>query len=138
MSYRLITKASITITPATGEVITAPVDIRAYQAPKKPASGSLTLDGTSVDFKRTGGKGRGLLNRQYVYFPLGKESAYVEVTEAQASAITAGAVVAITTTPTPVPPAPEAPSTPEPVTAEQAAPEAPAPEAPKAPRRARK
>jgi hypothetical protein len=133
MSYRLITKASITITPATGEVITAAVDVRAYPSPKKVASGSLTLDGTSVDFKRTGGKGRGLLNRQYVYFPLGKESAYIEVTEAQATAITAGAVVAITTTPTPAPAAAEAPSNPEPVTTE-----APAPEAPKAPRRARK
>lgn len=96
MSYRLITKATLVITPATGEAISAIAEVRAYPAPKRPASGNLTVDGTSVDFRRTGGKGRGLLNRQYVYFPLGNESAYIEVTDEQATAITAGAAIAIT------------------------------------------
>jgi hypothetical protein len=93
MSYRLITKATLTVLAASGSAI-APriIEVRAYPSPKRDASGSLTLDGTTVSYKRTGGKGRGTSDHRYVYFPVGTESAYSEITEAEAMAFVGGSV----------------------------------------------
>ena len=77
MSYRLITKATLTIVAASGvALVPRVIDIRAYPSPKRDASGMLTLDGVMVSYKRTGGKGRGTADHCYVYFPVGTESAY--------------------------------------------------------------
>lgn len=103
MSYRLITKATMTIVPLSGDPIVSVVEIRAYQAPKGPAKGQINVDGASTDYKRTSGRGRGLVNRIYLYIPFGKESAYFEITEAQDKAIAAGGTATlevITTTAT--------------------------------------
>ena len=95
MSYRLITKATITVKPVTGDPIVGDIAIRAYPAPKSPAKGQLTIDGSTTDFRRTGGRGRGLVNHQYLYAMVGKESGFWEITEAMGSAITAGATITV-------------------------------------------
>lgn len=122
MSYRLITKAVLAITNAAGETTSADVEVRAYPAPKRDASGTITVDGKVAQYKRTGGKGRGVSDTRYMYFPMKGESAYCAITEAQATALVGGQVaidrvVAVEPTPavveqptTPVEPTPEAPA----------------------------
>lgn len=95
MSYRLITKATLVIESANNERIERVVEIRAYPSPKRDAVGTLSVNGEDVPYKRTGGKGRGTQDRRYMYFPLGAESAYVEITESEANALP-GARVAFT------------------------------------------
>jgi len=85
MSYRLITKATLTL--ANGETT---VDVRAYQSPKGAPVGSLELNGQDVPFKLTGGQGRGSVVRCYAYFPLRGESAYIEITRDQMAELKAG------------------------------------------------
>ena len=92
MSYRLITKALFTVVSATGIEIKRELDVRAYPSPKRDASGAITVDGNTASYKRTGGKGRGTADRRYAYFPLGTESAYIEITEAEATAMVGGTV----------------------------------------------
>lgn len=93
MSYRLITKATLAITNAAGvESPPRVVEVRAYPSPKRDAAGMLTVDGAQVSYKRTGGKGRGTADRRYAYFPMGTESAYIEITEAEATAFVGGQV----------------------------------------------
>ena len=132
MSYRFIAKATITVTPKGGQPIVHNESIRAYPAPKRPASGQITVGDKQVAYQRTGGKGRGLLNHDYLYFPFANESAYIEITREQAIALTGGAVCVIT-------PQVEQAKAAEPVAepVEQVA-EPVAPEAPKAKRRGRK
>lgn len=133
MSYRLITRATLTIVAATGDQSTREVDVRAYPAPKRDAAGAITVDGQATTYRRTGGKGRGTQDRRYAYFPHGPAatSAYIEITEAEAAAMIGGTITITSITapaaPTPVAtPAPAAEPTPaEPV----------ADAAPKAPRR---
>lgn len=96
MSYRLITKAVLTIVSAAGQILTREIEVRAYPAPKRAPVGSLILDGTTVAYQRTGGKGRGTIDRQFAYFPLKFESAYFELTAAESVAFP-GATVTITT-----------------------------------------
>lgn len=85
MSYRLITKATLTL--ANNE---SQVDVRAYVSPKGASVGTLSLNGTDVPFKLTGGQGRGSVVRCYAYFPLGTESAYIEITKDQMAEFKAG------------------------------------------------
>lgn len=131
MSYRLITRAILSVTSAVGDVINRELDVRAYPSPKRDAAGALTLDGVTVAYKRTGGKGRGTADRRYAYFPMGTESAYIEITEAEATAFVGGQVT-ITRIVKEAAPAPAA--TPAEAPAAEQAP-TPTPEAPKAPRR---
>jgi hypothetical protein len=135
MSYRLIVSAVLSIVSASGAKSEAKKEVRAYVAPKAPATGEIeivALDGSrsTAPTKRTGGIGRGTVVRNYLYFPLafgGKaESAYVEIDASEAAALIGGraslALVAEPATPAP---------------AEAEAPKAEAPEAPKATRRAK-
>lgn len=92
MSYRLITKALFSVVSAIGVESKRELDVRAYPSPKRDDSGGLTIDGNNASYKRTGGKGRGTADRRYAYFPLGGESAYIEITEAEATAMVGGAV----------------------------------------------
>lgn len=128
MSYRLITRATLTIVAATGVTTTRELDIRAYPAPKRDAAGAITVDGNATVYRRTGGKGRGTMDRRYAYFPHGPAatSAYIEITEQEAAAMIGG-TIAVTSIAAPA----TAASAPAPT--ELIAPEAP--EAPKAPRR---
>lgn len=98
MSYRLITRATLTIKPLTGESVTGEVILRAYAAPKSPAKGSLTLDGVATDYKRTGGRGRGLISHTYLYVPYKGESAFFEITEAMDKALVGGTATLDTVT----------------------------------------
>ena len=121
MSYRLITKATLTVKPLTGESVTGEVTLRAYTAPKSPAKGQIAIDGSPVDYKRTGGRGRGLVNHTYLYVAYKGESAFFEITEAMDKALVGGTATLTT------------------ITAEQAQPEQAQPEQPaKAPRRGKK
>ena len=54
MSYRLITKASLVITPIAGEPIGGEVTLRAYTAPKSPAKGQID---TALQDRLFGGDG---------------------------------------------------------------------------------
>ena len=121
MSYRLITRATLTIVAASGATTTRELDIRAYPAPKREAAGAIVVDGNATVYRRTGGKGRGTIDRRYAYFPYGAAavSTYIEITEAEAAAMIGG-TISVTSIAAPV-----------------AAPVAAAPEAPKAPRRVR-
>lgn len=98
MSYRLITKATLTVKPLTGESVTGEVTLRAYTAPKSPAKGQLTLDGSPVDYKRTGGRGRGLVSHTYLYVQYKGESAFFEITEAMDKALVGGTATLDTVT----------------------------------------
>lgn len=87
MSYRLITKAFAL--SLNGVVRQA--DIRAYAAPKTPATLTATIGGSEAPIKLTGGIGRGSVVRSYMYFMFNEESAYIEITGAEYAAIKAGA-----------------------------------------------
>ena len=93
MSFRLVSTAILTIANES-----LPIDIRAYPAPKKPASAALVFNGDTVPYKRTGGKGRGLLNRSYVYFIRGEESVYFELPEALVYLVNSRAPISIVET----------------------------------------
>ena len=94
MSYRLITKASFTLSGnATREV-----DVRAYAAPKGASVGTITLNGAGdVSFKLTGGQGRGAVVRSYMYFTHKGESAYIEITRDEFTALKAGGKASVDT-----------------------------------------
>lgn len=96
MSYRLITRATLTIVAATGVTTTRDLEVRAYPAPKRDAAGAITVDGQACSYKRTGGKGRGTADRRYVYAPVKGESAYFEITEQEAAAMIGGTVTLAT------------------------------------------
>lgn len=85
MSYRLITKATIAIN--NNERM---ADVRAYAAPKGAAIGQVQLNGNAVDFKLTGGQGRGTVVRCYAYFMLNGESAYIEISATELASLKAG------------------------------------------------
>jgi hypothetical protein len=127
MTYRLITKAILTITSAAGVKSEREIEIRAFASPKRDAVGALTVDGVSVSYKRTGGKGRGTVDTRYMYFPAKGESAYAAITASEATALVGGtASIAALAPVTPVAPPAEAPA------------EAPAPTLTRAQRRASK
>jgi hypothetical protein len=94
MSYRLITKALFSIADTNGKTTSREVEVRAYAAPKRDAVGQVTINGDFQPYKRTGGKGRGTADRRYMYFPFKHgdkvESAYIEITEAEATALAGG------------------------------------------------
>ena len=98
MSYRLITKAILTVKPIAGESVSGEVALRAYAAPKSPAKGSLTLDGVATDYKRTGGRGRGLVSHTYLYVQYKGESTFFEITEAMDKALVGGTATLTTVT----------------------------------------
>ncbi len=124
MSYRLITKATLTIVSAAAQTLTREVEVRAYPAPKRAAVGLINVDGADVSYQRTGGKGRGPADKQYAYFPFGAESAYVELTAAEATALVGGrATIIRVVAPVEQAPVEQAPAAP----VEQPAAEAPAP-----------
>lgn len=104
MSYRLITKAAISINGESD----ANIEIRAYAAPKGDPKGMITVDHFDVPFKLTSGAGRGQATKFYVYIPYGGTSAYFEVTEAQFADLKAGKP-AIVFKPEPVAPVAETP-----------------------------
>ena len=133
MSYRLITKASLVITPIAGEPIGGEVALRAYTAPKSPAKGQIDVDGNATDYRRTGGKGRGLISHTYLYVNYKGESAFFEITDAQAAALSAGGKATLVTLAAGAPAA-EAPKAEAPK-AEAPKAEQPAATAKKAPRR---
>jgi hypothetical protein len=85
MSYRLITKATLTLN--NNESI---VDVRAYAAPKGASVGEFSLNGESTPFKLTGGQGRGTVVRCYMYFMLDEVSAYIEINKDQLTELKAG------------------------------------------------
>lgn len=98
MSYRLITKATLTVKPLTGESVTGEVILRAYTAPKSPAKGQIAIDGSPTDYKRTGGRGRGLVNHTYLYVTYRNESTFFEITEAMDKALVGGTATLDTVT----------------------------------------
>lgn len=101
MSYRLITRATLTIVAATGVTTTRELDVRAYPAPKRDAAGAITVDGNATVYRRTGGKGRGTMDRRYAYFTHGAAatSAYIEITEQEATAMIGGTITVTSLTP---------------------------------------
>lgn len=115
MSYRLITKAILSIVNATGVKSEREIEVRAYPAPKRDASGAIEVDGVSASYKRTGGKGRGTADNRYMYFPAKGESAYCDITESEAQALVGGTVV-VTSVAAPAPVA--TPAAPAPVVAD--------------------
>jgi hypothetical protein len=131
MSYRLITRATLTVTNAAGATITRELDVRTYPSPKREAAGMLTLDGASVAYKRTGGKGRGTADRRYAYFPMGTESAYIEITEAEATAFVGGQVTITRVAKAADPALVATPAAPTEAPAPTPAPKAAAPKAPR-------
>lgn len=92
MSYRLITKANMTIKSADGKTTERQVECRQYAAPKRDNAGMIDIDGNSVGFKRTGGKGRGTADHRYMYAPIKGVSAFWSITEAEATALVGGTV----------------------------------------------
>lgn len=105
MSYRIITKASLIITNAAGVKTEREVAARAYPAPKRDAAGSITIDGVSATYKRTGGKGRGTSDNRYMYAQVKQTSAFWPITEAEAAALVGG-VATLTSVAEPVAAAP--------------------------------
>jgi len=94
MSYRLITKASFSLSGAASRE----VDIRAFKSPKGASVGNLTLNGGGdVPFKLTGGQGRGTVVRCYCYFFHKGESAYIEVSRDEFAALKSGAQASVDT-----------------------------------------
>jgi hypothetical protein len=92
MSYRLITKATL-----TGATLERMADVRAYAAPKGASVGVFTLNGESTPFKLTGGQGRGTVVRCYMYFMLRGESAYIEISKDEMTELKTGNQFVITT-----------------------------------------
>ena len=118
MSYRLITKATLTITSATGTPFARDIEVRAYPSPKRDASGAITVDGVSASYKRTGGKGRGTSDNRYMYFPAKGESAYCAITDDEAMALIGGNVTVVSAAPVaPVAPVAGSEPTSEPIAA---------------------
>lgn len=95
MSYKLITKAVLTITNAAGEIMTREVQCRSYPAPKRDASGSITIDGADSSYKRTGGKGRGTVDSRYMYATVKGVQCFWAITEAEATAAVGGTVALV-------------------------------------------
>ena len=62
MSYRLISRAALTVNALTVEV-----EFRSYPLPKTAAKLPLVLDGSDATFQLTGGKGRGDEVKCYMY-----------------------------------------------------------------------
>ena len=92
MSYRLITNANFVITSADGTTSERVVEVRLYPAPKRDAQGVITVDGEQVQFKRTGGKGRGTADNRYAYAPVKGQSGFWAITEAEAAAMIGGTI----------------------------------------------
>ena len=90
MSYRLITKALLTITSADGVKSERIVECRLYPVPKRDAAGTITIDGKSESFKRTGGKGRGTTDNRYMYATVKGQAAFWAITEPEATALAGG------------------------------------------------
>lgn len=90
MSYRLITNATFAVTSASGEKTERNVEVRLYPAPKRDASGLITVDGSEVSYKRTGGRGRGTTDNRYVYATVKALSGFFLITEAESSALVGG------------------------------------------------
>lgn len=117
MSYKLITKAILSITGSDGKKHATNVDVRAYASPKRDEAGKITIDGKQVPFKRTGGKGRGTQDNRYMYATVKGESAFFPITAAQADALNGAKAVElefakeVAVTPKPAPAA-EAPAKP--------------------------
>lgn len=90
MSYRLITRANFIVTSAEGTKSERIVEVRAYPAPKRDAAGLITVDGADVEFRRTGGKGRGTVDARYAYAVVKDASGFWPITEAEATALIGG------------------------------------------------
>lgn len=90
MSYRLITRANFVVTSADGTKSERIVEVRAYPAPKRDAAGLITVDGADVEFRRTGGKGRGTVDARYAYAAVKGASGFWPITEAEATALIGG------------------------------------------------
>lgn len=118
MSYRLITKAVLTITGATGATSEREVECRLYPAPKRDAAGLIHVDGADVSYRRTGGKGRGTADHRYMYATVKGASCFWAITEAEATALVGGIAKLTSVVEQPKPEAPTEPVAP-------AAPEAP-------------
>lgn len=103
MSYRLITKATFTVTSADGKTTEREVAVRAYPAPKRDAAGSININGVDAPYKRTGGKGRGAIDRLYAYATIQEQSAYWDLTEAEATAMKGGVSKLVTIAPVEAP-----------------------------------
>ena len=131
MSYRTLSRATLIVGAVTTEIA-----IHAYAiVPKRPAKGSLTLDGATIEYRVTAGRGRGVLSKTYGYITYKGENAFFEFSDAQVAEV--GKPITLTSLGV----APEAPTEPvaptEPTTPEAEA-DAEAPTEPKAPRRSRK
>ena len=85
MSYRLITKATLTLD--NNERM---AEIRAYAAPKGAPVGTIEVNGVNRSFQLTGGQGRGTVVRCYMYFHIGTESGYIEITKDEMTTLKAG------------------------------------------------
>jgi hypothetical protein len=137
MTYRTLSRATLVVGAVTTEIA-----IHAYAiAPKRPAKGSLTLDGATIEYRVTSGRGRGVLSKTYGYVAYKGENAFFEFSDAQVAEV--GKPITLTSLATPTaapaePVAPTEPTTPDAPTTPEAEADAEAPTEPKAPRRSRK
>lgn len=75
MSYRLISKAALSINATTP---IKQIEIRAFPSPKGAVKGKVQVDGEMVEYKLTSGAGRGAATKFYVYIPYKGLSGYFE------------------------------------------------------------
>ena len=90
MSYRLISLAAFSVVSASGLALSRVVSVRAYPSPKRDPAGLIEVDGVSVAYKRTGGKGRGTIDQRYAYATVKGTSGFWPITESEASALVGG------------------------------------------------
>jgi len=83
MSYRTLSRATLVVGAVTTEIA-----IHAYAiVPKRPAKGSLTLDGATIEYRVTAGRGRGVLSKTYGYIAYKGENAFFEFSDAQVAEV---------------------------------------------------
>lgn len=95
MSYKLITKATLTIVDKDGKKTEREVEVRSYPAPKRDPQGAITVDGEEVHFKKTSGRGRGADDNRYMYATVKNQSGFWPITEADALALAGGGRVSL-------------------------------------------
>ena len=90
MSYRLISLAAFSVVSASGLALSRVVSVRAYPSPKRDPAGLIEVDGVSVAYKRTGGKGRGTIDQRYAYATVKGTSGFWPITESEAATLVGG------------------------------------------------
>ena len=90
MSYKLISAANFVVISASGVRTERAVEVRVYPAPKREPSAMIDVDGVSVPYKRTGGKGRGSEDNLYLYAMVKGASGFWKVSAAESEALVGG------------------------------------------------